>query len=86
MAGLAEFPIALWLEREGYLPKQPKSKQPDEGILPSERMTEITYREQHQAKHGTPEIEIMTNAIRQSPPHPRKQGSGFSDMDQHRQH
>jgi len=57
VAGLAEFPIALWLEREGYLPKQPKSKQPDEGILPSERMTEITYREQHQAKHGTPEIQ-----------------------------
>jgi len=26
VAGLAEFPIALWLEREGYLPKQPKSK------------------------------------------------------------
>src|SRR6266516_939687 len=36
------------------------------------RLTEIAYGEQHHSQNGTPEIEIMTGALRHPPIHRRK--------------
>jgi hypothetical protein len=43
-------------------------------------MKQISQRKQREAKNGTPEIEVMTNAMLIAPMHPRKQMEGFTDM------
>jgi hypothetical protein len=66
------------LERNGG-----KERRAQKGsALPPERIAKISYRKQCQTKNGTPEIEIMTNAIRHSPIHPRKQIKHLGDMSQ----
>jgi len=50
-------------------------------------MKQISQGKQREAKNGTPEVEVMTNAMLIPPMHPRKQMKGFTDMgkDDHRQ-
>jgi len=49
-------------------------------------MEQIAYRKQRDAKKSTQEIEVMTNAVLQSPPHPRKQVKRFGDMSKNDDH
>jgi hypothetical protein len=41
---------------------------------------DISCRQQRETKNGTPEIEIMTNAILKAPTHPGKQVNWLADM------
>ena len=43
-------------------------------------MTQISYEKQRETKNSAPEIEIMTNALLESPMHPGKQMKCFADM------
>jgi hypothetical protein len=43
-------------------------------------MEQISQGKQRETKHGTPEVEVMTNAMLVAPTHPRKQMEGFTDM------
>ena len=49
-------------------------------------MQQISYGKQRETKHGTPEIEDVTNAMRTPPMHPRKQVQCFGDMGKNDQH
>ncbi len=49
-------------------------------------MKQISYGKQRETKNGTPEIEVMTNAMLKSPMHPRKQVKCFGDMGKNDQH
>jgi hypothetical protein len=46
-------------------------------------MEKISDGKQCEAKDGTPEIEIMTEAVLQPPIHPRKQVNCFTDVNEH---
>jgi hypothetical protein len=43
-------------------------------------MKQISYGKQCETKDGTPEIEIMANALLEPPMHPRKQMKFFADV------
>jgi len=49
-------------------------------------MKQVPNRKQREAKDGTPEIEVMTNAMLQPPIHPRKQVKCFGDMSKNDYH
>jgi hypothetical protein len=49
-------------------------------------MDQISYGKQRETKNGTPEIEVMTNAMFKPPMHPRKQVKCFGDMSKNDQH
>jgi hypothetical protein len=49
-------------------------------------MKQIPYGKQRETKNGTPEIEVMTNAILKAPMHPRKHVKCFRDMSKNNQH
>jgi hypothetical protein len=51
-----------------------------------DRMHQISYGKQRETKNGTPEIEVVTNAMLKPPTHPRKQVQGFGDMGKNDQH
>jgi hypothetical protein len=50
-------------------------------------MEQISQGKQRETKNGTPEVEVMTDAMLIAPMHPGKQVEGFADMgkDDHRQ-
>ncbi len=50
-------------------------------------MEKISYRKQREAKDGAAKIEVMTNAMLESPMHPGEQVKHFEDMskDDHHQ-
>jgi len=43
-------------------------------------MKQISYGKQREPQNGTPEIEVVTNTMLESPMHPRKQVKCFADM------
>jgi len=43
-------------------------------------LKKISYRKKRETKNGTPEIEVMTDAMFEPPMHPRKQAKRFGDM------
>ena len=49
-------------------------------------MKQISQGKQRETKNGTPEIEVVTNAMLKPPMHPRKQVKGFGDMGKNDQH
>jgi len=49
-------------------------------------MKQISYGKQRETKNGTPEIEVMTNAMLEPPMHPRKQVKCFGDMSKNDHH
>jgi hypothetical protein len=49
-------------------------------------MKQVSYRKQGEAKNGTPEIEVMTNAMLKPPMHPREHVKRFKDMSKNDQH
>ena len=50
------------------------------------RMKQISYGKQRETKNGTPEIEVMTNAMLKPSMHPRKQIKCFGDMNKNDQY
>src|SRR5713226_3303562 len=56
------------------------------GVSLGQRMKQVPNRKQREAKDGTPEIEVMTNAMLQPPIHPRKQVKCFGDMSKNDYH
>ena len=52
-----------------------------------QRVTQISNRKQGETQNRTPEIEVVTGAMREPPVHPRKQLKGFRHMgrDDHQQ-
>ena len=50
------------------------------GVSLCERVKQIPHGKQRETKRSTPEIEIMTNAMLESPMHPRKQVKCFGYM------
>jgi len=52
----------------------------ESAIRTAKHMKQISYGKQRETKNSTPEIEVMTNAMLQSPIHPRKQVECFGDM------
>ena len=56
------------------------------GVSFSKRVTQKSYGKQRETKNSTPEIEVMTNAIRETPMHPRKQIQCFGDVGKNDQH
>lgn len=43
-------------------------------------MKQISYGKQRETKNGTPQIEVVTDAMLIAPIHPGKQVKGFADM------
>jgi hypothetical protein len=50
------------------------------------RVSQISYGKHRDTKNSTPQIEVMTNAALEPPPHPRKQVKGFGDMSENDHH
>jgi len=50
------------------------------GVPVRERMKQIPSGKQCETKNTTPEIEVMANAVFESPMHPGKQAKCFADM------
>ena len=51
-------------------------------LSPSKRVEQISDRKQRKTKNSTPQIEVMTKAIFESPLHRRKQVKRFEDVSQ----
>jgi hypothetical protein len=49
-------------------------------------MKQISYGKKRDTNNGTPEVQIMTNAMLKSPMHPRKQVKCFGNMSKNDQH
>ena len=52
----------------------------------SKRIKQVPYGKQREAKHSTPEIKVMANAILEPPMHPRKQVERFADVSKDNHH
>jgi hypothetical protein len=56
------------------------------GVSLCKRMEKISYWERRETKGRTPEVEVMTSAMFESPMHPKKEVKSFGDMSKHDHH